>query len=159
MGRGFGNLDVGAGGKDYVLGRFDPIATGVDARTDLNRAEDGVGAGLGLVGVLDEELGGEAQVFATALVEAGGARVAIDGAEIWLSVILVDQLGIAPGEEILFEVFAPGMVADDAFAGMPLESGRAGIVVAVANVGYGETAVEDIDYVVQEGVAGWDNFG
>jgi hypothetical protein len=118
--RWLGARDIGARGKDYALGRLDPGATPVEMGTGVNGAENGVRTGLGLVGVLDEELGGEAQVLAAAFVEAGGTGVGIDGSEIPEVVILLDQFGIAPGDEILFEVGAVGVVADGAFAGVAL---------------------------------------
>lgn len=59
-------------------------------------------SGPGLVNIFDQEFGGEAEIFAAALVEAGGARVAIDGAVIGESVLLANQFGVAPIEEILF---------------------------------------------------------
>lgn len=93
------------------------------------------------------------------MVEAAGACVAINGAKVWRIVILVDQLGVAPGEEILFEVGAVGMVADDTLAGVALARGAGGIIVGVGTGGYGEAAVEDIGYVVHGGVFGWDDFG
>jgi len=73
-----------------LLGWFDPFAFGVQARADLNGAEDGVRAGFGLVGVFDQKFGGEAQIIAVTLVEAGGAGVSVHPAEIREIVILLN---------------------------------------------------------------------
>jgi len=125
------HLDIAAGGKDYVLGRLDPIAVGADACADADGAENGAWAGFGLVGAFDEELGGEAQVFAAALEKAGGACVTIDGAVIRELVVPLDEIGIVPAHKILFDFGAVWVVADVAFAGrrwraVGVESSRRG---------------------------------
>src|SRR5271155_1114956 len=150
-----GRRDIATGAKDNALDRLDPFAAAVEAGADLDGAEDGLRAGFGLVGVLDQELGGEAQVFAAALVEAGGARVAIDGAEIRELVIFLDQLDIAPGNEILFEVGAVGMIADDAFAGVMIERNLIGII-APRGGSFGDGPVEHFRDVLGRITAGDD---
>src|SRR5271155_6239123 len=150
-----GRRDIATGAKDNALDRLDPFAAAVEAGADLEGAEDGLRAGFGLVGVLDQELGGEAQVFAATLVEAGGARVAIDGAEIRELVIFLDQLDIAPGNEILFEVGAVGMIADDAFAGVMIERNLIGII-APRDGSFGDGPVEHFRDVLGRITAGDD---
>jgi hypothetical protein len=121
---------VAAGvGNFCVAGRIDPLAFVVEAGADADGAEDSFGGGDDLVGVLDDEVGGAAQVFAALLPAAGGACVAIDGAEIVQTVLLADEVNITPVEEMLFDADAIGMVADDAFAGVALVRREGGIGV------------------------------
>jgi len=112
-----------------VAGRLDPSAFFVEASADAVGAEDSFGDGDDMVGVLDDELGGEAQIFAALLEQAGGACVTIDGTEIGQTVLLADEFGVAPVEEMFFDADAIGMVADDAFAGVAIVRGEGGIVV------------------------------
>ena len=141
-----------------MLGWLDPFALAAEAGADLNGAEDRVGAGFDLIGVLDQKLGGEAQIFAAPLVEAGGARVAIDGAVIPEIVIPLNQFDVVPGNEILFDIGAVGMIADDAFAGVMLEGGGIRNTVAVRGDGFGDVPVEYFGDVLR-GITGWNDFG
>lgn len=104
--------------------RLDPFAAVIDAGAGVDSAQYDVRIGLGLIGVLDQELGGEAEVLAAALVEAVGARVTIDGVVVGEFVFLADQVGVAPTEEGLFYVGTVGVVADGAFAGMAFDRGK-----------------------------------
>jgi hypothetical protein len=71
-------FSVGCG--DFQSGA-EPIKFGCDSSLKIaaDGAEDSFGGGDDLVGVLDDAVGGEAQVFAALLHEAGGAGVTIDG--------------------------------------------------------------------------------
>jgi hypothetical protein len=66
--------------------------------------------------MLDEELGGEAEILATAFVKSLGARVAIDGVVVREIVIILNQVGVAPTDEGRFYVGTVGVMADGAFA-------------------------------------------
>ena len=112
-----------------MAGRIDPLAFVVEAGADADGAENSFGGGDDLVGVLDDEVGGEAQVFAALLHESGGACVAIDGAKIAQAILLADEIHVAPVEKMLFDADAVGMVADDAFARVALVRGEGGIIV------------------------------
>jgi len=87
------------------------LAFVVDAGADADGADDAFGGGDDRVGVLDNELGGEAEIGAALLQEAGGAGVAIDGAEIVQAVLVADRIGIVPVEEMLFDAGTFGVVA------------------------------------------------
>ena len=116
-------------GNDYVGGRFDPLAFVVDACADADGTDDAFGGGDYRVGVLDDQLGGEAEIGATLLQEAGSAGVATDEAEIAQAALIADRSGIGPVEGMLFGVGTFGVVADGGFAGVTFESGEGGIVV------------------------------
>jgi hypothetical protein len=92
--------------------------------------------------MLDEELGGEAQILATAFVKTLGAGVAIDGVVIREIVIVLNQVGIAPTDEGRFYVGTVGLMANGAFARVAIESGRTEIFVAVGAGGFVGVAVE-----------------
>jgi len=109
----------------------DPLALVVDASAGADGAEDLFGGGVHRIGVLDEKLGGEAQVGAAFLEQAGGAGVTIDGPEIVEAILPFDQLGVAPTDEMLFDADAIGTAADEALAGVALELGEVGIVLVV----------------------------
>ena len=64
--------------NDHVGRGLDPIAFVVDASAGTDGAEDSFGGGIHRVGVFDEQFGGETEVGAAFLEEAGGARVTID---------------------------------------------------------------------------------
>jgi hypothetical protein len=55
--------DSAAVGNYCVAGGIDPLALVVKAGADADGAEDSFGGGDNLVGVLDDEVGGEAQFF------------------------------------------------------------------------------------------------
>jgi hypothetical protein len=112
-------------GNDDALDGLDPFAAVIDACAGVDGAEDGVGIGLGLIGMLDEELGGKAQVPAAAFVESLGACVAIDGVVIRELVLISDQVGISPIDELFFYVGTVGVMADGTFARVAIEGGGA----------------------------------
>jgi hypothetical protein len=105
------------------------LAFVVDAGADADGADDAFGGGDYRVGVLDDQLGGEAEIGATLLQEAGSAGVATDEAEIAQAALIADRSVIGPVEGMLFDVGTFGVVADGAFAGVTFESGEGGIVV------------------------------
>ena len=131
-----------AGGSDDAPYRLDPFAPVVDASAGVDGAEDDIGIGLGLIGMFDEQFGGEAQVLAAAFVETQGARVAVDGVVIREIVLRLNQVGVAPIDEGLFHVCAVGVMAYGAFAGVAFESGEIGRFVAVRTAGFVGVAVE-----------------
>lgn len=131
-----------AGGSDDALDRLDPFAAVVDASAGVDGAENDIGIGLGLIGMFDEEFGGEAQVLAAAFVETQGTRVAVDGVVIREIVLRLNQVGVAPIDEGLFHVCAVGVMADGAFAGVAFESGEIGRFAAVRTAGFVGVAVE-----------------
>lgn len=165
MGVGFGHelvgfeggcSEFGGGGNDEPPGWLDPFAAIVDACAGMDSAEDDIGIGSGLVGVLDEEFGGETQVLAATLVKTLGARVTIDGVVIRELVILLNQLGVAPTDEGLFDVGAVGVTADGAFARVALEIGESGRFLAVRTGGFVGVTVEGIGDVLCGAFAGND---
>jgi hypothetical protein len=105
------------------------VDAGADAGADADGADDAFGGGDYRAGVLDVQLGGEAEIGATLLQEAGSAGVATDEAEIAQAALIADRSGIGPVEGMLFDVGTFGVVADGAFAGVTFESGEGGIVV------------------------------
>ena len=121
--------DAATGGDDYVRRRLDPLAVVINAGAGADGAEDAFGGGDDAVCMLDDEFGGEAQIGAALLEEAGGAGVAIDGAIIMQVEVVADEIGIAPVEEIGFDADAIGMAADEAFAGVTFGRGQVGIFV------------------------------
>ena len=128
-GSGGGNFGSGDGGVEGLLRRvavFDddvlhglvPDAAGVNDGAGADSVEDGLGAGVDALGVLDDVGAGDAHISDAAAVEAGGASVAIDGAAIGKSVVGGDGGAGAPVEEVVFDLEAVCVVADDAFAGV-----------------------------------------
>ena len=61
--------------------------------------------------------------------------MAIDGAVIWEFVVLLNQLGVTPTEEVLFDIGTVGVMADGAFAGVALGISECGRSVAVGASG------------------------
>jgi hypothetical protein len=124
---------LAAGGNDDAFDRLDPFAAVAEAGAGIDGAKDCVWAGLGLVNILDQKFGGESEVLAAALVEAGGAGVAIDGAAAGELIFFAEQFGIAPIEEILFEVGALAVVADGAFTLVAVHGSDGGMLDALGD--------------------------
>jgi len=61
------------------------------------------------------------QTFAALQEKAGGAGVAVDGAIVAELVVVSEPRGGAPVDEFFFDVFAFGVVADDAAAAVAFE--------------------------------------
>jgi hypothetical protein len=152
-----GDLTVGVGNDDALDG-LDPFGAAVDAGAGVDGAEDGVGIGPGLIGMLDEEFGGKAQVPAAALVKPLGARVAIDGVVIRELVLISDQVGIAPIDELFFYVGTVRVMADGTFARVAIEGGGCGRLVAVRAGGLVGVAMEGFGYELG-GVSPGDDLG
>ena|SRR5208282_53269 len=96
----------------------------VEVGVDAGGARDYFGPFDGaIVGGLDDVLESAAEFALSSREEAGGARVAIDGSLADL-VVPRNLVGAAPVDEIIFNVFAVPVRADDAFAGMAGEVGR-----------------------------------
>src|SRR5208282_3067550 len=129
--------------NDEAPGRVDPFAAVVDAGAGVDGAQDDIGIGLGLIGMFDEEFGGEAQILAATFVKPASARVAIDGAVTREFVVLLDEVGVAPVDEVLFDVGALAVIADSAFAGVAFESREIRRLFAVGAGGLVGVAVED----------------
>jgi hypothetical protein len=120
-GGGFGcGVDVF---DDDVADGFVPGALGVDQGAGADGVEDVFGAGRDAFGVLGDVGAGDAHIAHAALVEAGGASVAIDGAAIGEAVLGSDLGGDAPVEEVVFDFEAVGVTADGAAAGVAGEFG------------------------------------
>lgn len=143
-------------GNDEASGWLDPFAAVVDAGAGVDGAEDDIGIGLGLIGMLDEKFGGEAQVLTAALVETQGARVAIDGVVIREIVILLNQVGAAPTDEGLFQVCAVGVMADGAFARVALKLRQSGRLVGMRASGFPGVEIEGFGDVLGSVQAGND---
>jgi hypothetical protein len=144
--------------NDETPSWLDPFAAVIDASAGADGAQNDIGIGLGLIGMFDEEFGGVAQVSAAAFVKTLGARVAIDGVVIREFVVLLDQVGVAPTNEVLFDVGAVGVMADGAFAGVAFESGEIRRFVAMGSGGSVGVAVKGFGDEVG-GVSAGDDFG
>ena len=129
--RGRGRRLAVAGGHDDAPDWLNPLAVVGDASAGMDGAEDDVWVGFGLIGMFDEEFGGEAEILAAKLVETQGMSVAIHGAVIRDLVIRTNQVGVAPIDEVFFDASTVGVVADVAFAGVAFEVGEAERFVAV----------------------------
>lgn len=147
-----------ARGIDDAPGRLDPFAPVIDAGAGADGAQDDIGIGLGLIGMFDQKFGGKAQIPAAAFVKTVGVRVAIDGVVIREFILLLNQVGVAPTEEVLLDIGAVGVMADGAFAGVPLGSGEFRRSVAVGTGGFFGVTVESFGDEFG-GVCAGDDFG
>lgn len=97
----------------------------VDLSVQLDCIDDGIGVGLRGGGLLDQALEGRGDAAGAEAVEAGGFGVAEDGALIGKAAIAGDDGGVAPGEIVVFDEGAVGVIADEAQAAMMREIGPA----------------------------------
>ena len=95
----------------------------VDAGVGAHGAKDCVAGEFHVVDCFDEGVEPGVQIFAPLEEKAGGAGVPVDGAIVSEIVVLSELPRGAPVEEFLFDGFALGMVADDAFAAVSFEGG------------------------------------
>ena len=102
-------------------GDFGPAAVAVDAAVGAHGAEDRVAGECYVVDGFDEGVEGGVQTFAALQEQAGGPGMAVDGAVVGKLVVLSELPGGAPVDELLFDSFAFGVVADDAAAAVPFE--------------------------------------
>ena len=130
----------------------------IDARAGADGAQEDIGIGLGLIGMFDQKFGGKAQIPAAAFVKTLGVRVAIDGVVIREFILLLNQVGVAPTEEVLFDIGAVGVMADGAFAGVALGSREFRRSVAVGAGGFLGVEVESFGDEFG-GVCAGDDFG
>ena len=117
-------IDAAAGRNDDAAGRFGPAAAVIQAGTHADGAENGIGARVHAVHLFDQRFGGETEIHAAAGEEPGGVRVAVDGAIAGEFVDIDNFVRLAPVDEVFFDFFALGMVADEAFALVILQRGR-----------------------------------
>ncbi len=102
-----------------ALGRgFEKFTRFRDARIGGKGAENGVGGDSGFVHALVDGFEQGAKVAAAAREKSGGAGVAVDGGFVGDVVDARDDLGVAPAKEIVLDVFAVGVVANLAPAGV-----------------------------------------
>ena len=101
-----------------------PLAAIVDAGAHADGAEQCIGAGNNVRGVLEHGLDGEANIHGALLHQPGGLGMAINGVVIHQPVGFRNVVGVAPVEEILFDGFTLRMFADDAFPGVTFERGE-----------------------------------
>ena len=74
--------------------------------------------------MLNDVLEGPTDVAAAAFVKAGGVRMAIEGRARGKFIFVNDVVGSVPIDEFGIDVFAIGMVANGAFAGVAFEIER-----------------------------------
>jgi hypothetical protein len=110
---GSGELDLG--------GDFGPAAVVVDAAVGAHGAKDRVAGECYVVNGFDESVEGGVQTFAALEEKAGGTGVTVDGSIVAELVVVSEPRGGAPVDEFLFDVFAFGVVADDAAAAVAFE--------------------------------------
>jgi len=106
--------------EDHLFGGLGVRAVVGEAAGDLDRADYGVGVGLGLTGFFDDAVEGEADFAAAAEPEAGGVGVAIEGGKAGDIVVFDDLIVTGPVEEGFVDGLAIGVRANCAFAGMAL---------------------------------------
>lgn len=97
----------------------------VDLSVQLDRIDDGIGVGLRGGGLLDQALERGGDAAGAQAVETGGFGVAEDRALIRKPAIAGDEIGVAPGEIVVLDQSAIGVVADEAPAAMMREIGAA----------------------------------
>jgi len=102
-------------------GDFGPAAVAVDAAVGAHGAKDRVAGEGYVVNGFDEGVESGVQTFAALEEKAGGASVAVDGAVVAELVVVSEPRGGAPVDEFFFDVFAFGVVADDAAAAVSFE--------------------------------------
>ena len=103
---------------DYFLLGHDVAAVLVEAAGDFYGADYGVAAGLAVAGVFDDAIEGAADMGAAEVPEAAGVGVAVESGEAFQVVEPDDVFAGGPVEEGCVDVFAIGVVADGAFAGV-----------------------------------------
>lgn len=106
-----------------ALGRFDPFAIFGDVCVNAHGAKDRFAGWPGDVGVFQNAFGKTSEVAAATFAEAGGLGVTVNRRATGQVIILLYVRRRMPLEEFLFDVFAPRMAADGAFAGMSPEIG------------------------------------
>ena len=79
-------------------GRLDPVAVRVDVGEDFDGADNGVGGGGDAVGSLNDAAEGAANIAIAFRVQAGGARVAINCAAIYV-VVFGDSTDVLPADK------------------------------------------------------------
>ena len=104
-------------GHYFAEGLF-PFSFGVNVGVGLNRADDGIGGDFGDAGALDDGFECGAEVPGAGLVEIEGAGVAKEVGAVSEAVFFDDGGGMAPVNEIVFDLVALRMVANGAFAGV-----------------------------------------
>jgi len=119
---------VGCGpddGKDDLSGAFNPASGFGEAGIGADGANDGVSShSAQCIGVHDDAIECGMAIVAAKSHESRGAGVAIDDALVAELKIHGDGVGKVPVKKLLFDVFAFGMAANGAFAGVAFE-GRA----------------------------------
>lgn len=111
---------------------FDPLVLFREAGIGTDGGDDSVSGGLDVGGSFKKQIENGAKIFAALGVEAGGARVAVDGRPVEgmiNSEQAADGLRAVPVDEKLLDGFTIGMMADGAFASVVLEAGF-GVAVA-----------------------------
>ena len=101
-----------------------PLAAIIDAGAHANGAEQCIGAGNNVRGVLEHGLDSEANIHGALLHQPGGLGVAINGVVIHQAVDSDNVIGVTPVEEVLFDGFTLRVFADDAFARVALDRGE-----------------------------------
>ncbi len=111
-------MDVG---DDGAAGRLEPLAVLGDVGEDAQGAEDGGGGRRGLFGAFDDAFADAAKIEAAALEKSGGGSVAVNGRARGERKFVADSVFGAPVDEVGFDGFAIGMLADGAFASVASE--------------------------------------
>ncbi len=122
-----GGVGIGVNvSDDGALGRLEPLAVFGDMGEEAHGVKNGVGGDDGAIDVFEDAFGDAAKIAATAGEKAAGFHVAIEAGATGKLVVFDDGPGIVPTNEVVFDLLAPGMTADGAFANVTGKSaGRA----------------------------------
>lgn len=112
-------------GDDDAAGGLVPVAFVVEAGIGADGADNVVCRGCDVSGVLEDQAEAVAELVGTLLEEAEGVSVAVDAAAMAEVEFFSDFGGADPAEEVVFDGFAVGMLADDAADAVVVEAGGA----------------------------------
>lgn len=112
-------------GDDDAACGLVPVALVVEATVGSDGADDVVGGGSDVCGLLQDEAEAMAELVGTLPEEAEGVGVSINAAAVPEFEFLGNFGWAAPVEEIVFDGFAVGMLADDAANAMVVEASGA----------------------------------
>ena len=105
----------GLDGHDFTYGLF-PFSLSVEVGVGLDGADDGVGSDFGDGGALDDVFECGTEFLGANFVEAKGASVTVEDGAVADAESFDDGAGVAPVDEIVFDFFALGVIADGALA-------------------------------------------
>ena len=110
------------------VGGVGPAAVFIDVGQEADGVEDVAGGEALVISTLDDIAEGEVEIASAQSEKIEGVGVVVNGGAGLEFPAAFDGVGTAPLQEGFFDIFAVGMVADGAFAGVALERGGAGVV-------------------------------